>query len=188
MSENSCLYQSFLRVVHCTHCSLFITPMVYWYGSLFCWSTLKYQFLLEISQGLSLVSQVEQCNCKGEFLTASTGTGNALSACFISCPFSCCQRTRRLYTTQIMFVSSKINVWRSCWDSWLPTQSLVGPTWRFQVWLLVCTTLLELFSLYFSHFLGLLSELCVTVSLVVFCYHLLLQVRIQELAKALWVT
>lgn len=43
----------------------------------------------------------------------------------------------------------------------------------------------ELFSLYFSHFLGLLSELCVTVSLVVFCYHLLLQVRIQELAKAL---
>lgn len=43
----------------------------------------------------------------------------------------------------------------------------------------------ELFSLYFSHFLGLLSELCVTVSLVVFRYHLLLQVRIQELAKAL---
>lgn len=43
--------------------------------------------------------------------------------------------------------------------------------------------MVELFSLYFSHFLGLLPELCV--SLVVSCYHLLLQVRIQELAKAL---
>lgn len=43
--------------------------------------------------------------------------------------------------------------------------------------------MVELFRLYFSHFLGLLSELCV--SLVVSCYHLLLQVRIQELAKAL---
>lgn len=132
MSEWKFLLASIISLCS-SFCSLFVTPTIYWYGSLFCWSSLKYQFLLEINQGLSLISQVEQCNCKGEFLTASTGTGNALSACFISCPFSWRQRTRRPYTTQIMFVSSKINFWLSCWDSWLPTQSLVGATWQFQV-------------------------------------------------------